>query len=300
MSSKTYAYYHAGNTQQKPTLSGFSNPPDADGSTCRQSWSTYAVSVVASHRPNMLGQGQQVTLYSTSNINNNYGIMQYGQVSNYFIFATETWYANGDGIYAGTDFNDPHSGNEYGLGANGPVFGYTNWTNVSKFNWTARTWATTGAGQAPTATGGHRGGLSTPYSKFYYGWYNNVDIYNTTVDIWNTNGGTLTPLFVDDAQGRFNDADPAARSVVFEASSIPGQDWGYWYSMWDYPVGNEGSYTVPGQYISANSYYTNLSQKTYYATDTMVWSPGTDLAYYALWGHVISGNSASGCSGPQS
>ena len=293
MSSKFFAYYHAGATGPTP-----SNDTGQEGETCRQSWSTFSVSLIASTRANMLGS-QQVTLYSTSNLNNNYGIMQYGGDSAYFIFATDTtttsdyWYNNGSGPYSSTQFNDPNGGNNYGLSANGPVYGYVNWVNVSKFNWSSKTWNTTGAGEAPTARGGYRGGHSTPYNKFYYGFYANIDIYNTTVDLWNVSGGTQCPLFTDDS--RFSDAPGNARSVFVEATTVPGQDWGYVYSMFDYQSG----YQTPPAYTS-NGPYTNLSQKMFYATDTEVWSPGSDLGYSASYGGVISGNSASGCSGPSS
>lgn len=290
MSSNLFAYYHAGNTGPTPDVD-----TGEEGQTCRQSWTTYAVSRIASVRGNMLGS-QQVTLYSTSNLNNNYGIMQYGGASAYFIFATDTtatdsWFTNGSGPFSGTQFNDPNGGNNYGLSANGPVNGYVNWTNVSKFNWSSRQFTTTGQG-APNAQGGMRGGHSTPYNKFYYGYYANIDIYNTTVDLWNVSGGTQCPLFTDDS--RFSDGG-GSRSIIFEATTVPGQDWGYVYSMFDYTTG----YQTPPAFTS-NGPYTNISQKMFYATDTEVWSPNSDLGFSASFGGVISGNSASGCSGPSS
>lgn len=290
MSSNLFAYYHAGNTGPTPDVD-----TGEEGQTCRQSWTTYAVSRIASVRGNMLGS-QQVTLYSTSNLNNNYGIMQFGGASAYFIFATDTtatdsWFTNGSGPFSGTQFNDPNGGNNYGLSANGPVNGYVNWTNVSKFNWSSRQFTTTGQG-APNARGGQRGGHSTPYNKFYYGYYANIDIYNTTVDLWNVSGGTQCPLFTDDS--RFSDAG-GARSIFLEATTVPGQDWGYVYSMFDY----ESGYQTPPAFTS-NGPYTNISQKMFYATDTEVWSPTSDLGFSASFGGVISGNSASGCSGPSS
>ena len=299
MSSKLFAYYHSGSTGSTPG----SDDQGGHRTTCRQAWATLTVSgiatvlpVLGSLRPDMDG-GFQVTLYSTSNLNNNYGIMQYPGVANYFIFATDTtttadyWYSNGGGPYPETDFRDPASGNSYGLSANGPVTGYVNWTNVQKFNWTNRLWSSTGQ-QAPTAQGGWRGGHSTPYNKFYYGFGSNIDIYNTVVDQWNVSGGTQFPLFSDDP--RFSDAG-GARSQNVEATTIPGQDWGYWYSMFDYGSG----YQTPPAYTSRGP-YTNISQKMFYATDTEVWSPNSDLGYSTSWGGVISGNSASGCSGPSS
>jgi hypothetical protein len=295
MSSNLFAYYHAG-------ITGFATSTNTgEGNrSCRQSWSTYAVSQLSTVRENMTG-GFQVTLYSTSNLNNNYGIMQYGGESAYFIFATDTltttdsWYTNGSGKFSNVNFNDPRGGNNYGLSANGPLNGYVNYTNVSKFNWSSQGWTTTGQG-APNAQGGWRGGHSTPYNKFYYGYNVYIDIYNTTVDLWNVRGGTLYPLFADDA--RFSDASATARSNLTEGSSITGQDWGYVYSMFDYGSG----YQTPPAYTSSGP-YTNLSQKMYYATDTQLWSPSSDLksvtGYYGYSG-VISGNSASGCSGPTS
>jgi hypothetical protein len=294
MSSSLFAYYHAGNI-------GFSSAGNAssEGRSCRQSWSTYAVSELSTRRSNMLGS-QQVTLYSTSNLNNNYGIMQYGTESSYFIFATDTftttdsWYSNGSGKYSNVNFSDPNGGNEYGLSANGPLNGYVNFNNVSKFNWASQGWSSTGQ-RAPNTAGGGRGGHSTPYNKFYYGYSVYIDIYNTTVDLWNVSGGTLYPLFADDP--RFSDAG-GSRSGNTEVTAIPGQDWGYVYSMFDYGSG----YQTPPAYTSSGP-YTNLSQKMFYATDTEIWSPSSDLksvtGYYGFSG-VVSGNSASGCSGPTS
>jgi hypothetical protein len=317
MSSKFFAYYHAGMTGPNPSADG----NVSNQQTCRQSWTTFTVSLIASTRPDQMAGGRQVTLYSTSNLNNNYGIMQYPGYANYFIFATDTtttmdqWYENlsgPDNNYNQHDFRDPDGNNAYGLSANGPVNGYVNWYSVSKFNWSSKNWTSlASAGPAPNSQGGGRGGHSTPYNKFYYGGgaggaggyggSSYIDIFNTAVELWNTGGGTLFPLFSDDS--RFSNAG-GSRSNGVEMSAIPGQDWGYWYAMWS----SGANYTLPIQYQSYGV-YTNLSQKTFYATDTTIWSPATDLAYYAPWatsdsgkntGGVISGNSASGCSGPSS
>jgi len=301
MSSKLFAYYHAGYTGPTPGPDSPSNRR-----TCRQSWTTFAISEIASARPSTMGDGFQVTLYSTSNLNNNYGLIQYGGECNYFIFATDTttttdeWYANGAGPYSGVDLRDPNGGasNNYGLSANGPNFGYVNHRNVAKFNWNSKAYILTGQTSPRTGGGFARGGHSTPYNKFYYGDNVNIDSYNTTLDQWNSS--TLQfPLFTDDS--RFSDAG-GARSILFEGSAIPGQDWGYWYSMWGYNTTTGGTiYAYPAQYTSFGP-YTSLSQKTFYATDTTIWSPSSDLgSRTSSWaGGPISGNSASGCSGPTS
>jgi hypothetical protein len=323
MSSAIYAYYHAGYPGTIPYSTG-TDQPDGFYATCRQAWSTLTASMIpssvlsniSSRYGSEMGANSQVTLYSTSNVNNNYGIMQYNGQANYFIFANDTtiladtWYGNQTGPYT-SDFRDPSAdhgaGNNYGLSANGPINGYVNSFDLSSINFSTQSWTRIGSG-APSVNDStlpktydynSRGGLSSPYSKFYYGEDIYIDIYNTNSNSWAASGTHTFALFDSDRGGpggssRFG-SNPGATSIGVEVSSIPGQDWGYYFSMFNYKPPN--STIVPAlPSFTSHGPYVNLTQKMLYATDTAVWNPNTDLKMVGTT--PISGNSASGCSGP--
>lgn len=260
-SSLTYAYYHTGWTNQANTV--------APSQTAKQSWTTQAISLITSTRPQVTG-AQATTFQSGSALdvaNQNIGAIQYAAVADVLDFTTDTWTA--DNRYC------PPLHENYGWSASGSAFSYATTRNVQKFNWPTKTWSSTGqaAPQTAVAETGSRGGMSTNgWNKSYNGYYQWLDKWNEASEVWST---VVTSGTVD-----------GPMSMV-EMSAITGQNWGYWFGI---PYLSDG--TTPG--------YRADSRKTVYATDTTYTNPQT-AAGAGGWGAGSpppTGNSACTCSGP--
>jgi hypothetical protein len=267
-STNLYAYYHTG---------------DVPGTkqSAKQSWTTYAVSLLSSARTIVNGS-HAVTFQSGLAIDpttQNIGVIQYGPSVEYINFTTDTWAT--DNRYS------PPVVEYYGFAASGALYSYATMNNTQKFNWTTSAWSSTGASGpytgplAPNTIA--RGGMSTGWNKAYNGSYQYMDKLDEAVDTW-TGISTSWPSFV-------------------EISTLPGQNWGYWFGI---------PYNT-----AAGGNYAPASRKTLFATDTTFDNPQTSVGVGgwgsasapggvidginyapAVDGDPASGNSACTSSGP--
>lgn len=185
-------------------------------------------------------------------IDNIKGVMMSGTTSWWLAFATNTWTSGG--------FN-PVTSQGFGAGSFGQTYGYTytygNGQNVNRLNWSNSTWTATGSGNAFGITNTYGKALTTKLDYWYYigdvSGGSGYSKYNNSSDTW-TNLGS------------------EAYASQSEQCGIMQQDWGY---------------MVAGYNASAQN---NVSQKVFYATNTIMLSSRTN-GLRAL-------SSGSGCWGP--
>lgn len=220
-STELYAYYHQGNNEGTTTQG-----------TCKQSWSTYSVTTLAT-RSGVSGNVLN-SLQPGPKIQNTFGILNQGTAGCYITFATDTWTSSGYGLPVATN---------YGWGTFGANYGYSwsyGYSRTYKLDWGTSAWSA--AANSPTAGATANLGkvLNTKWEKFYHCGDSGTSQagaskHDNASDTWATITSQINPQT--------------------EHSACMGQDWGYLL----------GGYGPAGAWAGQNAY----SQKMRYATDVI-------------------------------
>lgn len=185
-------------------------------------------------------------------LDNTKGVVVAGTSSWWLNFATNTWTSGGFNPVTSQGFGTGSFGQNYGY-----VYTYGSGQNVNKMNWATSTFTATSSGNAF--------GISNTYGKSL----------NTKLDYWyyigDVSGGSGYSKY-SNSSDTWSNLGSEAYASQSESCAIMQQDWGYMVAGYNASVQNA------------------ISQKVFYATNTIMLSPRTN--------GLRSLSSGCGCWGP--